>query len=190
MSVIGEIKTDLQSDQDFADAEKTVKWLKDVEDKLAAIRPRPRANRSIDALFSAIDEIVSHAASTRLNLDKQVKREKETEKLEIVTQAQQDLNAFVAEINVRLTGYLPAQTGNFGEAIRGLKTIASMKGQGFRRTRLLQGCHQRNGFPDRRQPSPALIPDSKRGLFPDLGKPSAPRQRTISPPCFLLHGRA
>lgn len=168
MSVIGEIKTDLQSDQDFADAEKTVKWLKDVEDKLAAAKAGALAQiESIDALFSAIDEIVSHAASTRLNLDKQVKREKENRKLEIVTQAQQDLNAFVAEINVRLAGYLPAQTGNFGEAIRGLKTIASMKDKVS--AELARCKVAASETASRIDANLRLLDsDSKRGLFPDL----------------------
>lgn len=168
MSVIGEIKTDLQSDQDFADAEKTVKWLKDVEDKLAAAKAGALAQtESIDALFSAIDEIVSHAASTRLNLDKQVKREKENRKLEIVTLAQQDLNAFVAEINVRLAGYLPAQTGNFGEAIRGLKTIASMKDKVS--AELARCKVAASETASRIDANIRLLDsDSKRGLFPDL----------------------
>lgn len=168
MTVIGDIKTDLQTDQDFADAEKTVKWLKDVEEKLAAAKDNAIAQtETIDALFSAIDEIVACASTTRLNLDKQVKKEKENRKLEIVTKAQQDLNAFVSEINVRLNGYLQAQAGNFGEAIRGLKTIESMKEKvsaELARSKVAASEQAARIDANIR----LLDTDIKRGLFPDL----------------------
>lgn len=128
LAVIGGIKTDLQCDQDFADAEKTVKWLKDVEDRLRNSKQRAlEQTESIDALFRAVDDIMASAASTRLKLDKMVKSEKETRKLEIVLDAQAKLDEHVSKLNIRTDRMMPKVNGDFGGVIRGLKSLDSMR---------------------------------------------------------------
>lgn len=128
LAVIGGIKTDLQTDQDFADAEKTVKWLKDVEDKLKQAKQHAlEQTDTIDALFKAIDEITSQAASTRLNLDKKVKSEKESRKLDLVRQASQDFYAHCSALEKRVGVSFTFAGPNFAEALKGLKTIDSMR---------------------------------------------------------------
>lgn len=128
LATIGGIKTDLQSDQDFADAEKTVKWLKDVEERLRNAKQRAlEQTESIDAVFRAVDDIMASAASTRLKLDKLVKSEKETRKLEIVLAAQAELDEYVAKLQVRANRMMPKVNGDFGGVIRGLKSLDSMR---------------------------------------------------------------
>jgi len=130
LTVFKGIKTDLQTDADFADAEKTVKWCSEVEGKLEAAKSHALSQTaSIDELFRTIDSIKEEARAVRLKLDKLVKSEKEARKLQIVTQAQQALVAHVAALNIRLGGnYMPAHsTGLFGEAIKGLKSLDSMR---------------------------------------------------------------
>ena len=88
LAVFGGIKTDLQTDADFADAERTVKWCKEVEDRLDAAKQHALSQTaSIDDLFRTIDAIKEEARQKRLTLDKLVKAEKENRKAEIVYEA-------------------------------------------------------------------------------------------------------
>lgn len=132
LAVFGGIKTDLQTDADFADAEKTVKWCKEVEDKLDAAKQHALSQTaSIDELFRTIDAIKEEARQKRLTLDKLVKAEKENRKTEIVTQAHQALVAHVQQLNQRIApASIPSAIYNqamFGEAIKGLKSLDSMR---------------------------------------------------------------
>lgn len=132
LAVFGGIKTDLQTDADFADAERTVKWCKEVEDKLDAAKSHALSQTaSIDELFRTIDAIKEEARQKRLTLDKLVKAEKENRKAEIVAQAVTALNAHVHALNQRTAPasiptamYAPSL---IGEAIKGLKSLDSMR---------------------------------------------------------------
>ena len=128
--VFAGIKTDLQTDADFANAESTVKWCKDVEDKLDAAKQHALSQTaSIDELFRTIDAIKEEARQKRLTLDKLVKSEKESRRLQIIADAQQAMTAHIAAQNQRLgANLLPAFDGRvFGEAIKGLKSLDSMR---------------------------------------------------------------
>lgn len=132
MAVFGGINTDLQTDQDFADAEKTVKWCKEVEDTLDAAKQHALSQTaSIDELFRTIDAIKAEARAKRLELDNLVKREKEARKLQIVTQAHQALVAHVQQLNQRIApASIPSALYGqqmFGDAIKGLKSLNSMR---------------------------------------------------------------
>lgn len=71
MRTIGSIKTTLVTDQDFADAEKTVKWCGNVESSLAAAKQHALSQtESIDRLFRTIDDISEQARTVRLKLEK------------------------------------------------------------------------------------------------------------------------
>lgn len=130
LAVFGAINTDLQTDADFADAEKAVKWCKDVEDRLDAAKQHALSQTaSIDELFRVIDDIKESARQKRLELDKLVKAEKESRKTEIVHQAQKSLMSHVIALNERIGGnFLPSPDYRaFGEAVKGLKSLASMR---------------------------------------------------------------
>src|SRR5690606_27899364 len=78
MAVLGSINRDLQTDEDFADAEQTVKWCKGVEERLDAAKSHALSQTaSIDELFRTIDSVSAEARRIRLELDKLVTREKE-----------------------------------------------------------------------------------------------------------------
>ena len=128
-SFLAKIKTDLQSDQDFADAERTVKFCKDGEERLELVKAQALAQTaSIDDLFRTIDAICESMRAKRLALDKLVKTRKESIRGEIVAGAQAELDAHVAKLNARLgTNWLPRMVGGFGEAIKGKKTVASVR---------------------------------------------------------------
>jgi predicted phage-related endonuclease len=130
LAVFRNINTDLQTDQDFADAEKAVKFCKDAEERLDAAKAHALSQTtSIDELFRAIDQIKDEAKSVRIKLDKLVKGEKENRKAEIVTQARKAIEEHVAALNKRIGGnWMPqASSATFAEAIKGLKSLDSMR---------------------------------------------------------------
>lgn len=129
LAVFDGINTDLQSDQDFADAERTVKWCSDVEERLAAAKQHALSQTdSIDALFRAIDEISAEARTKRLELDKLVKGRKQAIRDEIVLAAQKSLTEHIERINSGLGRLrLPPVGADFAGAIKGKKTVASLR---------------------------------------------------------------
>lgn len=130
LAVIAEIKTDLQDDQDFADAEATVKWLKaDVAEQLKAAKAHAQAQmHDVDVLFRAIDDIVAAADSKRLQLEKLVKVRKDEIRASIISAAQQALDAHVAELNNRMPRpWLNRIMGAFIDVIRGKRSLTSMQ---------------------------------------------------------------
>ena len=130
MAVLKGINTNLQTDEDFANAERTVRWAKEVEDKLDAAKEHALSQTtSISQLFQTIDAVRDEARAVRLTLDKLVKAEKENRRAEIVRTAQEALGAYVLALNSRLGGAFmpPANTTQFGEAVKGLKSLDSMR---------------------------------------------------------------
>lgn len=124
------IKTELVDDQDFADADKMVKFLKDGEEKLALAKSQALAQTaSIDELFRAVDSISEQMRSKRLALDKLVKAEKDNRRAEIMLDASAALRTHINKLNERLgdTRWMPNINGNFVEATKGLKTLDSMR---------------------------------------------------------------
>jgi putative phage-type endonuclease len=130
LAVFGGIKTDLQTDADFADAERTVKWCKEVEDRLDAAKQHALSQTaSIDDLFRTIDAIKEEARQKRLTLDRLVKAEKENRKSEIVAQARKAYGDHWSALCRRVGGeWIPAVgVSYFADAIKGLKSLDSMR---------------------------------------------------------------
>lgn len=128
-AVINAIRDDLQTDEDFADAEKAVKWCGDVEKRLAAAKEAALAQTAdIDLLFRTIDDISAEARTKRLNLDKLVKARKEGVRVEIQQAALAQVQAHIKAIDARLgNAYLPVIPHDIAGAMKGKKTIASLK---------------------------------------------------------------
>lgn len=129
LEVFGNINTELKTDQDFADAEKTVKWCSEVEDKLKAAKEHALSQtESIDALFKAIDDIAAEARRKRLELDKLVKSRKDSIRTEIVMDSAKALQDHIDQIDATLGGRIrmPKVHANFAEAIKGKRTIDSL----------------------------------------------------------------
>lgn len=127
-SVIGSIKTELVTDQDFVDATAAVKYLKDVED--SAKRAKQNAldqTESIATLHRALDEVIKMASDVRKSLDKKITEEKESRKLELVRKVSQDFYEHCRALEQRIGMSLSVATIPFAEAIKGLKSIDSMR---------------------------------------------------------------
>lgn len=130
LAVFGSINTELETDQHFADAEKTVKWCGDVEERLEAAKQHALSQtESIDALFRTIDEISAEARAKRLMLDKLVKARKLSIREDIVMDAAKALQVHIDQINASLGGKarMPAVPADFAGAIKGKKTISSLR---------------------------------------------------------------
>lgn len=130
LKVIGNINTELSTDKDFADADETVKWCSEVEDKLKAAKEHALSQtESIDVLFKAIDDIAAETRRKRLELTKLIAARKEFIRSDIVMDAAKELQAHIDKINVTLGGKIrmPKVLADFAGAIKGKKNIASLK---------------------------------------------------------------
>ncbi|WP_431078447.1 YqaJ viral recombinase family protein [Pseudomonas siliginis] len=129
LAVIDSVKTTLQTDQDFADAKKAVKWCGDVEEAVAVAKKQALSQtQSIDELFSSLDRISAHARETRLKVDKLVKAQELLVKTNIKQKAEQALADHVAAINKTLGRVtLPAVDSDFAGAMKNKRTIASLQ---------------------------------------------------------------
>ena len=132
IAVFQGINTDLQTDQDFADADKTVKWCGDIETRLKAAKDHALSQtQSIDELFRAIDSISAEARSKRLELEKLVKARKEAVRGEIAYAGRDAITEHYATINATLGEHAIAVPATIGaalnEAIKGKRTVASIR---------------------------------------------------------------
>ena len=129
LAVFQGINRDLVTDQDFANAETTVKWCKGVEDKLEAAKQHALSQTaSIDELFSAIDAMKDSARATRLELDRLVAARKEARRIEIKNGAEKALIDHINAINQRLGKVqIPSVSGNFAGVMKGKRNLTSMQ---------------------------------------------------------------
>lgn len=130
LAVISDIKTELSTDKDFADADATVKWCGEVEDKLKAAKEHALSQtESIDVLFKAIDDIAAETRRKRLELEKLIKARKDIIRSDIVMDAAKALQDHVDQINGTLGGKIrmPRVQSDFAGAIKGKRTIDSLR---------------------------------------------------------------
>ena len=129
LSAIRSVNRTLRSDQDFAHAEKAVKWCSEVESRLAAAKAHALSQTaSIDALFKAIDDISAEARAVRLDLDKLVSRRKVEVKEEAVAKVRAALDAHIAALNAEIAPMrVPQPVVDWAGAIKGLKSLTSMQ---------------------------------------------------------------
>lgn len=129
--VFANINTTLETDQHFADADKTVKWCGDIEERLAAAKQHALSQtESIDLLFRTIDDIAAEARRVRLDLSKKIDSEKLNRRNKIMADGAALLTAHVHSLNERLgVAYMPvsAAQADFAGAMKGKKSIASLK---------------------------------------------------------------
>ena len=171
LAVFAGINRNLATDQDFADAEQTVKWCGNVEERLQAAKQHALSQTaSIDELFRAIDDISAEARRVRLELDKLVKARKEAIRAEIVAAGQKSLQEHVAALNARIgRPLMPAVHAEFAAAIKGKRTIDSLRGAVD--DTLAQAKIDANAIADRITINLRALDEHKEhaGLFPDVG---------------------
>lgn len=165
LAVFRGINTELKTDQDFADAEKAVKFCKDAEERLDAAKDHALSQtESIDALFNTIDAIKEEARTVRLTLDKLVKAEKENRKAEIVRDAQLAFNDHYAALADRVGIGFSVVHVSFAESIKGLKSLDSMRDKVS--VALANAKIEANAIADRIEANRKTVEDIS--LFPDF----------------------
>lgn len=119
----------LESDQDFADADKAVKACKEAEERLSLVKDQAQAQAvDIDAVFRAMDQIGAQIRDARLALDKAVSKRKDDIRAGLVMQANKDLAEHIKKLNARLGGeWMPVIEGGFATSIKGKKTMAGLR---------------------------------------------------------------
>jgi putative phage-type endonuclease len=129
LATIRSVNRTLATDQDFADAEKAVKWCADVESRVKAAKEHALAQTaSIDALFKTLDDISAEARAVRLDLDKLVTRRKVEVKEEAVAAARRQLDDHIAAINGEIAPFrVQVPPADFAGAIKGLKSLSSIQ---------------------------------------------------------------
>jgi putative phage-type endonuclease len=130
MAVIDGINTTLETDEDFADADKTAKWCKETESRLEAAKAHALSQTaSIEELFRVVDDVSERIRQKRLTLEKLVKARKEEIKTAIVTEALTKFRQHTAALQAEIGTALDLRIGQpmFGEAIKGLKTLSSIR---------------------------------------------------------------
>ena len=127
--VLKSINRDLKTDQDFADAEKTVKWCKEVEDKIAVTKSHALSQTaSIEEAFRLMDDVSEEVRRIRLELDKLVKAEKENRRMQIRLAAEEEFATHLQKLNKRLQVVsLPEITCDITGAMKGKRTIATLE---------------------------------------------------------------
>jgi len=128
MGVLAGINRTLESDEDFANAEKTIKWCAEVEERLAAAKAHALSQlEAIEANFRAVDEVSGETRRVRLELTNLVKAQKELRKNLLITQAKTALSDHMEALNQRLGEKLmPTVMADFAGAIKGMKNIDKM----------------------------------------------------------------
>ena len=133
IAVFQGIRTDLATDQDFADAAKTVSWCEEIEGKLDAAKAHALAQTSsIEELFRAIDAIKEEARNKRLELTKLVNARKHQVRDEIQQRAKAAMVEHMSDLNCLIpTAQLPvpmmAFTADIATAMKSKKSFASMQ---------------------------------------------------------------
>ncbi|MEY4685607.1 MAG: hypothetical protein RLZ25_2066 [Pseudomonadota bacterium] len=126
MDLIGGIKTELSSDQDFVDAEATVKFCKEAEERLELVKAQALAQTAdIDAVFRAMDDIKEAMRRTRLELEKKVKSRKEEIRVAMIRTAQAEFQDYINRFNAEFGKPYLSMRADFDLAIKGKKSIKS-----------------------------------------------------------------
>lgn len=131
---IANINTDLKSDEDFVNAEATVKFCGDTEDKLEAAKSAAIGQTaSIDELMRTIDHIKESIRQKRLTLEKSVKTQKENIKTSIIKAGFDlcylhvaQLQSEFSKVNFEQLATSVFTRQNFETACKNKRTLASL----------------------------------------------------------------
>lgn len=123
--------SELETDQDFADAEAAVKACGEAESRIKAAKDAALAQMAdVDAVLRAADAVAETIRAARLALDKAVRAEKENRRAAIVSAGVKSVLDHYTNINATLGEYsigAPASlSSELGAAIKGKRTISSI----------------------------------------------------------------
>ena len=104
--ILGRIKTNLESEEDFAQAEKIVKACKSAESELSRVQKEVLSQTGdVNELVDRISTFGTRFKKTRNELERQIKTAKEDRKKQILTEHYKDLLNFIDNCNKALYPY-------------------------------------------------------------------------------------
>lgn len=127
-TALANIKTDLKTDNDFADAEKSIKFCKEVETRLTGAKDQVIGQMgSVDEVIRLIDSLHEEFRQKRLKQEKGVKAQKEQRKAEILSEYRQSFSEYPRHMLADVHKYMPAINADFAGVMKGLKTMTSIR---------------------------------------------------------------
>lgn len=133
MMIINAINTDLKTDEDFANAEKTIKYCKESEDRLeAAVDHMLSQASSIYDAKATMDDLLGLLKAKRNELDRLVKAKKKTIREGLLLDAANAVKAYSADVHTKnnfnhFGVSIPIIATDFGSVIKGKKLFSSMQ---------------------------------------------------------------
>lgn len=120
---------ELNSDQDFANADSAAKACAEAEAKIKAAKDAGLAQMAeVDTVFRVADQIIAEIAAARIVLTKSVDARKVSIRNEIMQKGKDALSEHIAALNKRLGRVqMPAVAADFAGAIKGKRTIESLR---------------------------------------------------------------
>lgn len=124
------IKTELVTDQDFADAKATVAFLKDGEDKIKmAMDLFLNQSASIAEVKTKVEALLADIKAKRLALDRGVSAQETSIRVKIKDQYEAEFATHIADLNAKLStkmALMPAITIDIPAAIKGKRNLQSI----------------------------------------------------------------
>lgn len=129
MTYIDSVSTELSTDQDFANADSTVKFFDKSEKALEQAKVNALGQTaSINDVLVMIDQVKDAMRNKRLELNKQVKARKEQIKNEVVLDGQQKLSEHISKLNKEIAPYtIPNYAADFTNVVKGKRTVESLQ---------------------------------------------------------------
>lgn len=129
LELIESVNTDLQTDQDFADAEGMVKLFDEAEKKVRLVKEQSlQKTASIAEAMRTMDDLAEAMRAKRLYLNKHVSERKLAIRDEIRLAGVKAFAAHIASLNERLgKPYMPDVKVDFAGAMRNKRTVASLR---------------------------------------------------------------
>jgi predicted phage-related endonuclease len=127
--VLGSVNRELETDQDFADARKAIKWCGDVEARIATGKEDILARmQTIDAVFRVMDEVSAETKRIRLELDGLVTTRDRQIKENMIFQAKAAYQGHLAACQ-QITGghWIQLPSPDFAGAIKGKRSLVLMQ---------------------------------------------------------------
>ncbi len=129
LQLVEDSKAELTTDQDFADRDALCKKFRKAEEGIELLQSQVIGEiKDVDKFCRDLAEISGLIRQARLAGEKKVAAEKENRRNEIVAGGKKEFSEYMASLNVRLgKPYMPVVAADFALAIRGLKSLDSMK---------------------------------------------------------------
>ncbi|MBU2782034.1 Heme peroxidase [Acidithiobacillus caldus] len=127
LEILAGIPRDLRTDQDFANAEETIRWAKEALDRIAVVKDAVLAQMpDVEQMFRSLDDIGEALGRTVKDLDGLVKVRKDNIRLEMVQKAAESVRAHYDALALELGAYAPtmpsALLAELGASIKGTRT--------------------------------------------------------------------